>query len=121
MRSRKVEVPLSVTRGEEDFDLVATCSVGAAVAARTSGPPERWAPGESAEVEVLSVVHDGGPQAGRPWHGELTELEERDVQGRAVELALEEAADDEDSRGDVLFDEARDAKLEGPRARWGHD
>jgi hypothetical protein len=121
MRSRKVEVPLSVTRGEDDFDLVATCNVSPPEAPRTSGPPERWSPGDGGEAEVLSIVHDGGPQAGRPWRGELTELEERDVQGRAVELALEEAADDEDARGDAAFDEARDAKLEGARARWGHE
>ncbi len=121
MRSHKVEVPLSVTRGEDDFDLVVTCGVGPRVPARTSGPPEHWSPAEGGEAEVLAIVYDGGPQDGQPWLGELTEMEERDVGSRAYEIALEEAADEADARGDALYDEMRDAKLEGERERWGHD
>ena len=72
------------------------------VSARISGPPEDCYPGESAELEYLSLTHDGQDVS---WLGEAIEEDIFDV---AHEACIQEYKGDKDEAAEEEWERRKD-------------
>jgi hypothetical protein len=112
MRGRKVEVFWSHPETEDDY--LVTCYVTMGSPGRLYGPPDSCYPPEGAEVEVLSIEHDGGEHDGEPAtvEEESALMDDPKELGRVEDKAVEAAEDDHRAAYEAAAEARADMKAD---------
>jgi hypothetical protein len=114
----EVEVSYTIDHPEYgEVDVLVYGSRTPVVRGRYYGPPELCYPDEGGEIEITSVVIDGGDHDGEEI--DIDALPDVKAITDRLEEQIEEAAIDEDVR---RYEDAMEAKAEAAReARWDRD